>query len=45
MLLHWENTLNRSDPAFAQAMNLLEGEDSLIGLVIRRTKPARVNEC
>jgi len=38
MLLRWTNTLNRSDPAFAQAMNLLEGEDSLIGRVIRRTK-------
>lgn len=38
MLLHWANTLNRSDPAFAQALNLLQGEDSLIGRVIRRTK-------
>ena len=38
MLLGWANTLNRSDPAFAQALNLLEGEDSLIGRVIRRTK-------
>jgi hypothetical protein len=38
MLLRWANTLNRSDPAFAQALNLLEGEDSLIGRVIRRTK-------
>ena len=27
MLLRWANTLNRSDPAFAQALNLLEGED------------------
>jgi len=38
MLLRWAATLNRSDPAFAQALNLLEGEDSLIGRVIRRTK-------
>ena len=38
MLLHWANTLNRSDPAFAQALNLLEGEDSPIGRVIRRIK-------
>jgi len=38
MLLRWAKTLNRSDPAFAQALNLLEGEDSLIGRVIRRTK-------
>jgi hypothetical protein len=38
MLLNWANTLNRSDPAFAQAQSLLEGEESLIGRVIRRTK-------
>ena len=38
MLLRWANTLNRSDPTFAQALNLLEAEDSLIGRVIRRTK-------
>ena len=38
MLLRWANTLNRSDPAFAQALNLLEEEDSVIGRVIRRTK-------
>ncbi len=38
MLLRWASTLNRSDPGFAQALNLLEGEDSLIGRVIRRSK-------
>ena len=38
MLLRWANMLNRSDPAFAQALNLLEEEDSVIGRVIRRTK-------
>jgi hypothetical protein len=38
MLLRWANALNRSDPAFAQAQSLLEGEESLIGRVIRRTK-------
>ena len=38
-LLGWANRLNRSDPAFAQALNLLEGEDSLMGRVIRRAKP------
>jgi hypothetical protein len=38
MLLRWANTLNRSDPAFAQAQSLLEGEESPIGRVIRRTK-------
>ncbi len=37
-LLRWANTLNRSDPAFAQALNLLESEDSLIGRVIQRSK-------
>ena len=37
VLLDWANTLNRSDPTFAQALNLLESEDSLIGHVIRRT--------
>ena len=39
MLLRWANALNRSDPAFAQAQSLLEGEESLIGRVIRRTRP------
>ena len=38
VLLRWANILNRSDPAFAQAQNLLEGEDSSIGRVIRRMK-------
>jgi hypothetical protein len=38
MLLRWANGLNRSDPSFAQAESLLEGEESLIGRVIRRTK-------
>jgi hypothetical protein len=38
MLLRWANALNRSDPAFAQVQSLLEGEDSLMGRVIRRTK-------
>ena len=35
-LLRWAKILNRSDPAFAQALKLLEGQDSLIGRVIRR---------
>jgi hypothetical protein len=38
MLLRWANTLNRSDPAFAEAQCLLEPEDSVIGRVIRRAK-------
>jgi hypothetical protein len=37
MLLRWANTLNRSDPGFTQAMNLLQGEDSRIGHLVRRT--------
>lgn len=44
MLLRWANRLNRSDPAFAPVLNLLEGEDSLIGRVIRRTKTMRVDD-
>jgi len=38
MLLRWVNARNRSDPAFAQTQSLLEGEDSIIGRVIRRAK-------
>ena len=38
MLLRWANALNRSVPAFAQAQNLLEDEESVLGRVIRRTK-------
>jgi hypothetical protein len=38
MLLRWAKTLNHSDRALAEALNLVEGEDSLIGRVIRRTK-------
>ena len=37
-LLRWANTLNRSNPAFAQAQSVLEGEESPVGRVIRRTK-------
>jgi hypothetical protein len=38
MLLQLANWLNRSVPAFAEAQRLLEGEDSLLGRVIRRAK-------
>lgn len=38
MLLRWANELNRSVRAFAEAQSLLEGEDSVIGRVIRRAK-------
>src|SRR5208337_2373393 len=37
-LLRWANALNRSVPAFTEAQKLLEGEESAIGRVIRRTK-------
>ncbi len=37
-LLRWANALNRSVPTFTEAQKLLEGEDSVIGRVIRRTK-------
>lgn len=38
MLLRWANTLNASDPAFAQAQALLEAEDSILGRVIRLSR-------
>jgi hypothetical protein len=38
MLLRWANALNASVPNFAQAQALLEGEDSVIGRVIRLSK-------
>jgi hypothetical protein len=37
-LLVWANVLNRSVPKFKQAQQLLEGEDSVIGHVIRRAE-------
>jgi len=38
MLLVWANVLNRSVPAFTAAQKLLEGEDSVVGRVIRRAR-------
>jgi hypothetical protein len=38
MLLVWANVLNRPVPAFTDAQRLLEGEESVIGRVIRRAK-------
>ena len=38
MLLRWAITLNHSQPSFAQALKLLEDEDSLMGRVVRRGK-------
>jgi amino acid transporter len=35
VLLRWANALNSSNPDFAEAQSLLEGEDSVIGRVIR----------
>jgi hypothetical protein len=39
MLLRWANILNQNNAAFDEAQQLLRGEDSLIGRVIRRAKP------
>ena len=38
MLLVWANVLNSSVPAFTEAQRLLEGEDSIVGRVIRSAK-------
>jgi hypothetical protein len=38
-LLRWANALNRSHPAFTQAQRLLEGEESIIGRIIRCARP------
>jgi hypothetical protein len=38
-LLKWANALNKNVPEFEEAKQLLEGEDSIIGRVIRRCKP------
>jgi len=38
MLLVWANALNRSVPAFTEAQRLLEGEDSVVGRVVRSAK-------
>ena len=38
MLLVWANVLNRTVSAFAEAQRLLEGEDSVMGRVIRSAK-------
>jgi hypothetical protein len=36
-VMRWANALNRFDPSFEQAQSFLEGEESIIGRVIRRT--------
>ena len=43
-LLVWANVLNRSVPAFTDAQRLLEGEESVIGRVIRRAKHRQTGE-
>ncbi len=37
-LLIWANVLNRADPKFSEAQQLIENEDSALGRIIRRTK-------
>jgi hypothetical protein len=44
MLLVWATVLNRSVPAFKEAQKLLEGEDSVVGRVIRSSKNRKANE-
>jgi hypothetical protein len=43
MLLDMANTLNLSQPAFAEAQRLLEEEDSVIGRIVRRVKHRRAS--
>ena len=38
MLLVWANVLNRSVPAFTEAQKVLEGENSIVGRIIRGSK-------
>ena len=44
MLLVWANVLNRSAPAFTEAQRLLEGEDSVVGRVIRSAKNRKTKD-
>ena len=44
MLLVWANVLNRSVPAFTEAQNLLEGEDCMLGRVIRSAKNRKATD-
>jgi len=37
-LLTWANTLNKSDPKFREAQQLLAKENSVLGRIIRRTR-------
>ena len=44
MLLVWANVLNRSVPTFTEALRLLEGEDSVLGRVIRSAKNRKATD-
>jgi hypothetical protein len=43
-LLVWANVLNRSVPTFTDAQRILEGEESVIGRIIRRSKHRQTGE-
>lgn len=44
MLLVWANVLNGSVPEFKEAQRLLEGEDSILGRVIRGAKNRKASD-
>jgi hypothetical protein len=44
MLLVWANVLNPSVPAFTEAQKLLEGEDSVVGRIIRSAKNRKATD-
>jgi hypothetical protein len=44
MLLVWANVLNRSVPAFKEAQRILEGEDSILGRVVRNAKNRKATD-
>lgn len=44
MLLVWANVLNRTVPEFMEAQRLLEGEDSILGRVIRGARNRKASD-
>ena len=44
MLLVWATLLNRSVPTFTEAQKLLEGEDSVLGRIIRSAKKRKPSD-
>lgn len=44
MPLVWANALNREVPGFTEAQRLLEGEDSILGRVIRNARNRKAAE-